>query len=109
MEIEAVCIELLAACSSLNYVTFVNFDRSKAFTVGPNVDEGAVFTYVVDLDSEIHIQGRIVNGMLAVFGELGGLKDAFELAIAFCIGSFPAKSLIYDQLSTFFRKTSDTE
>ena len=67
-------------------------------------DSNAVFNYDFDLSKKVIIENRTVTGILALFGDLGGLYDFLAALIAFGISRLQSYFFKFDFLKSVFRQ-----
>ena len=63
----------------------------------------------IDLSNEIKIEARVVNSLLGLFGEIGGLREVFFSIIFILVGSLQSKKFLIDQAETLFRTYDDED
>ena len=62
---------------------------------------------ILDLDEQVSIEGRVVNGLTEVFGIIFGLHEFFFTVVTFCIKATLDRALMYDKVASTTRFAPD--
>ncbi len=66
-----------------------------------------IMTMIIDLDEQVSLEGRVVNGLQEVFGIIFGLHGFFFTVVSFFLKGILDRTLRYDKVTSTKRFSPD--